>query len=613
MKLEERQEYLELLNNTLQEHLRAEIPSGEFFQVKCVVKNERLMILTQHPQGVITDREKIFAVIEEALESSSFLEESQVEIFLRAVGSKLPYAKRDLNIVKEIIPSVIDIELPGEDIPQDEPVDAAVSSSLDDYDVNAEKSWAPALTEDDYDVNTEESSVLPPTMENSESQDFDPLADAPDLSHYSTIKHRYSTRSFILCGGLLAITMFGLGAYVVTRPCVISGCQPIQVATELQQKPFRLQGNNTSPMAELTKLQTEIEQAIASLKQIPPWSSRHQEVEPLTTKLSAQEEEVNLLLKALQVSKQAVQKTQTPKQSLQELQSTQQLWRQAILPLEAINSKSPFYGWVSPTLSVYRRNLQTVNRRLRTEDKWLKKLESAKSVGIVAQKRQGKAKSLQELQKTQSTWEVVVNALNIIPPNSLAHADAQKLLVQYKPKLANARLKAAKEQMANKTYNQALNAAKQAQIYEKQNQWQASVNQWNQAVIAIQQIYRDSSYYDKAKPLLTPYNNSLKRAKTQLQVFNQLQRARTDLGKTCVNSGIAICNFTVNLQAIAVRITSEYEQVIAKSYENNSSITTTNHLQTLQQALEIISDNAGIPLAIYDAQGNQIYQHTPRR
>ena len=595
MKVEERQEYLELLTNTLQEHLRAEIPSGEFFQVKCVVKNDRLMILIQHPQGVIADTEKIFSVIEEGLESLSVLEETQVEAFLRAVGSKLPYAKRDLTIVKPIIPSVIDMEITGEDIPQDEAVNVSSSPSIHDYDINTQESWA-----------------LPPTGKNAENEDFDPLANAPDLSHYSTIRHPYPVKSLMVGGGLLAITMFGLGAYVVTRPCVISECQPIQVATELQ-KPSLLQVSNTSPIAELTKLQTEIEQAIASLKQIPPWSSRHKEVEPLTTQLSAQGEEVNLLLKAFQVAQQAVQKTQNPKNSLQELQSTQQLWRQAILPLEAINRKSPFYELAHPTLSRYRQNLQAVNRQLRTEDKWLQKLASAKSVAIAAQKRQDKAKSLQSLQKTQSTWEVVVNALKIIPPNSLAYADAQKLLLQYKPKLANARLKAAKEQMADKTYNQALSAAKQAQIYEKQNQWQASVNQWSQAVRAIKQIYQDSSYYGKAKPLLTPYNNSLERAQRQLQVYNQLQATRTVLGTTCVNSGIAICNFTINLEAIAVRITSEYEQAIANSYENNSDFTnTTNHLQILQQALEVISDNAGIPLTIYDAQGNQIYQHTPR-
>ena len=33
-----------------------------------------------------------------------------------------------------------------------------------------------------------------------------------------------------------------------------------------------------------------------------------------------------------------------------------------------------------------------------------------------------------------------------------------------------------------------------------------------------------------------------------------------------------------------------------------------NHLQTLQQALEAISDNADVPLIVYDAQGSIIYE-----
>jgi hypothetical protein len=49
------EEDLQFIAQILQEQLRAEIPSGEFFQVKCAVKNDQLMILVQHPQGVSAD------------------------------------------------------------------------------------------------------------------------------------------------------------------------------------------------------------------------------------------------------------------------------------------------------------------------------------------------------------------------------------------------------------------------------------------------------------------------------------------------------------------------------------------------------------------------------
>ncbi|BCX06450.1 MAG: hypothetical protein KatS3mg066_0309 [Fischerella sp.] len=90
------EEDLQFIAQILQEQLRAEIPSGEFFQVKCAVKNDQLLILTQHPQGVSADTDNIFAVLEEALRSLLNHHGQRVEIFLRITGVKLPYAKYSL-------------------------------------------------------------------------------------------------------------------------------------------------------------------------------------------------------------------------------------------------------------------------------------------------------------------------------------------------------------------------------------------------------------------------------------------------------------------------------------------------------------------------------------
>lgn len=594
MKVGEQQEYLELLTNSLKENLQAEIPSGEFFQVKCAVKNERLMILIQHLQGVTVDTEKTFTVAEEAINSLNSTKTIQVEVFLRVVAQKLPYAKRDMVIVEEEVPSLVEIEvLDSETKEAKETEDVSNSQSIDDYNQHNQDSWVPAFLKE----------------EDKEEEHFDPLADAPDITHYSTIKHFYPIKYLIIGGGVLAIAMFGLSAYLVTPPCVLSECKPIQIATRLQTPALPLANQNIAT-TELTKLQTDIEKAIADLKQIPPWSSRHQEVEPLVQKLSAQYEKVGLLLKAFQTAGKAAQKTRASN-NLQELQATQELWRQAILPLEPIDRKSVFYDLAHAQISSYRRELQAVKQQLRTEEKWLEKLESAKSVALVAQKRQEAAKSLKELQKAQSTWEVAVNALKIIPSNRLAYKDAQKLLLEYKAKLANASLRTTKEEMANKTYNQAIRAARQAQLYEKRNQWQGALNQWTRAVAAIKQISPGTYYYNTAQPLLPPYNNALQKAQRQLQINSTLRTTFNNLASTCVNDGVQICSFKVSLQGISVQMTAEYEQAIAISNENDA-ISTASHLQILQQALEVISDNAGIPLAIYDAQGEQFYQHKPR-
>ncbi|MFH7027083.1 MAG: hypothetical protein ACHBN1_17150 [Heteroscytonema crispum UTEX LB 1556] len=98
MKVTVQQEDLQLLAQILQACLGAEVASGELFQVKCAVKNDQLMILTQHPLSVTTDTEKLFVVLEQALQSLPPPREQRVQFFLRVDGEKLPYAKRTTDL-----------------------------------------------------------------------------------------------------------------------------------------------------------------------------------------------------------------------------------------------------------------------------------------------------------------------------------------------------------------------------------------------------------------------------------------------------------------------------------------------------------------------------------
>ena len=95
------QDDLLFLAKVLQENLRAEVPSGEFFQVKCAVNNDQLMILTQHPKGVWPNIEKTFVVLEETLLSLDSQPQQRVELFLRVAGQKLAYAKYSLTLRDE--------------------------------------------------------------------------------------------------------------------------------------------------------------------------------------------------------------------------------------------------------------------------------------------------------------------------------------------------------------------------------------------------------------------------------------------------------------------------------------------------------------------------------
>lgn len=115
------------------------------------------------------------------------------------------------------------------------------------------------------------------------------------------------------------------------------------------------------------------------------------------------------------------------------MQARQQLWRQAIAPLEMINSNSELYKLVFPKLLIYRSHLKVVKQQLLAEEKWIEKLKAAKAVAVEAAKRDATAKTLQELQKVQATWQVAVNALAVIPRSSSVYKEAQKLLGNINP------------------------------------------------------------------------------------------------------------------------------------------------------------------------------------
>lgn len=589
MRVAVQQEDLQLLSRTLQEQFLAEVPSGEFFQIKCAVNKDELMILAQHPVSVKADTQQIFAVLEEALQSLPPYRDQTVQCFLRIAGEKLPYAKRSLMMKGhgQWDHPVIEEE-EQEDVPNEAPSFSASALVFPPKD-------------------------LPPTDEVAEEEEvFDPLAGTPDLL---TSPHQRPVKP-ILLGALLLITFLGgAGAYFVTRPCVMSMCQELEAAQQLNNQ-FRQLISRARSENELATVQQQLETTSAALAVIPGWSSYHQQAQELKTNLSGQSARINQVIKALQAASVAEAKMQTPASSQGELQARQQMWRQAITPLEAISPNNDLYRLVQPKLLRYRIQLQNINQQILAQEKWLRKLADAKGVASVANRWETTAKTLEDWQKVQSTWQVVVNALIMIPPSSPASGEAQQLLLEYKPKLARARDRVTIEELAAKSYQQLLGIANQAKAYEQKQEWQAAVIYWQQALQTAKQISNNSLYYNQAQSLIGPYSASLQQAQEKLQLNNSWQQTRADLNKTCT-SEIRICTFTVDDKGIIVKITPEYEQVLqngtaqSNNQDSDSAVEVVNHWQSLQQALTIISQNANLPLFIYNAQDQVIYTQTP--
>ncbi|MEH2296442.1 hypothetical protein [Nostoc sp.] len=601
MKVAVQQEDLQLLAKTLQEQLLVEVSTSEVFEVKCAVKKDELMILTQHTSDVIVDAQLIFAVIEEVLQSLAPHKEQRVQCFLRVFGEQLPYAKCFLALKQT--GGWGDEEMGSRESRESRGAGEQGSRGAggDEEAISYSSSSSPSSSSSSL-------TYFPSIDETREEEPFDPFADAPNLS---ASKPAFQVKPILLSAALMGIVVLGGGTYLLTRPCVMSECKEIQTAEELKTKSPQLMRRAKSEK-ELVAVQEQLAAASAALNVIPSWSPRYQVSEELKASLSGRAEKINQVVKALQTASLAAQKVGY---SLEELQARQHLWRQAIAPLETISSSSELYGLVQGQLLNYRVRLHAVNQQIFTEEKWLKKLTAAKAVANAAENRETTAKSLNEWQKVQSTWLVVVNALNTIPQTSAEYQEAQKLLIDYKPKLVAARDRATKEGFAVKTYQQAVSTAKQAKVYEQQKQWQAAATYWDQALQTAKKVSQDSLYYTQAQSLIEPYSVALKQAQEKLQVVSSLQQTRSDLDKTCIN-GIRICTFTIDNTRIIVRLTPEYDQVrqnnLANPYSKNSdtAVDVTNHLQILREALAVISDNANLSLFLYDSQGQVIYTRT---
>jgi hypothetical protein len=635
MKVTLKKEDMQLIASILEEQLQMELPPDKVFQVRCAIQNDELMILIQHPVNVSLDTQKIFAVLEETLQSQSQCHEQRVQFYVRVSGEKVPYTKNsiivkpkkiqeDSRIIGEeastgsdystanhqlIFPPLNILNPPSpspttEENISDNPFNLLVDDHISDNPFNllvddniSDSSYSSdTLFGSDHSL-LEESEDSP-----GEAEKFDPFGDGKNLSK---TKHLSLSSLPILLGGVLGVAViFGGGNFFLTRACVIGECKELQIAQQFKSNTQQLIRQAKS-QKELVAVQQQIDTVISDLKVIPQWSPRYQSAQEINLSFSDQSAKITQVLKALESANIAEKKTKTPLTRLEELRARQSLWRQAIIPLESIKPGNELYGLVRGNLSKYQSNLQTLNQQLLSEESWLKKLTTAKTVAESALKREANAKSDNDWQRVQFAWQEVVNDLRSIPSNSTTHQEAKNLLTDYQPKLILARNRAKKQAAAALNFKQAVNMANQAKVYETQNKWQAAIASWEQAVQIAKQVSQDSSFYSQAQSLIQPYSTAQAQAKEKQQLDGNLAQTRADLGKSCFNK-MRFCIFNIETRGIVVRLTPEYDQAL----QSNPSVQ--SHLQALQEALGVISENSNLPVFLYNSQGQERYMKMPQ-
>ena len=594
------QQRLQQLAQQLQTLLRSQ-PHAPLMQIQCVVKQGHLMVLGQHPPAETPDPQAIFGALEQAIPTllPTFRDlglgadaPPQAKLYLRTLGQRQPYAAHIFPLPSmaetfEPLTETTDVE---QVLDRDEPT--IHGSGLNEHELGHK---------DDahYTASLEtDASDLAPL-----SPDVTPIAQPPQTE-------RSSLLPWLVAGIGVSIIGFASGLWFMSRPCMAGACEPLQAAQTLNQQSLQTLQTAKTPQ-DLQRAQQQLADSKRQLQGIPKWSRYYDEAQALQQAAQSQVQTLELALGAENKANTATQKSQALPQSTADLRATQELWREAIAQLQTIPQSNPLYTYAQARSTAYAANLAAIGKLSIAEQQAQKKLGAAQETAKIAAARQGIAQTSENWQLAQVTWQVAINTLRQISSTTTSYAEAQRLLLDYQPKLAAVRNRATQEQLAQKAFNQAIGLAQRAEAAQTRNQWSQAVANWKDALTNIKQVPNNTAYAELAQPLVTSYSTAAQQAEAQLQVAAARQRTRDDLNRICAGSP-RMCTYAIDNDVIRVQFTSAYERklrtafIIGQSGDRGTLGGAVNHIETLQTALQTITDNAGLPLEVYSADGSEL-------
>jgi hypothetical protein len=640
------------LQNSLHAHLGRIIP----FRVQCLYKDDTLWVLAQHPADVAIDIPDIFKVLERALQAEEPKIPLTVKLYLRAEGNQRPYSHQSFAVyplVKKTVPGEAAPEMTGmsEDrialerdayTPHSDARRSSTTSDPDrpqpDRDIQAEQPLQPEYPDQNSSDSTP--STIPeimsslndfpqshPTEDRLVAIDADVFAADIENSFGSTrdddypvsnlpTKNKHKLLLPILGGlGLLAI---GSGAgYMGTRPCVFSTCTELNTATQLTQSSLAVVNTPGVTGQQVLTAQKQLHQSIDNLQSIPVWSGSYGNAQKTLQATTAHAADLDTAVIAMNRAYKAAIIVKNPPIPLAKWQESKQMWTDSIANLGTIPTSSQIYPLARQKLTDYQGRLGDIERRISIETTADQKLKSAVDGIKAATQSQLTAASLVQWRAVKTQWTQASDQLNSIPPSTNAYGQAQELLRSYQAKITTAQEKVLEEDKAAQNYQLAVKLAESAKLSQKSNKLAEAVSEWNQSVVAIQSVPQNSVMYAQAKPLVFEYTKNFQQAETKLKTTQKISLANKDLQRTCAGSP-QICTYTINNKSIVVRLMSLYTQTLSQTAmaastqgDNNAKSGIINHVNTLGNALQTISENAKLPLEIYGADGKQIQNYRP--
>ena len=624
-----RQSNAQILEVKLQQHLQAAGLKNLPLYISCDFRDESLTVVGEHPRSLVLKAKPTFAVLEAAILEIEPEAIQQIGLCLKITGQKQPYAFHSFTMHHPVLsrPKTVPLFKKTENIPaaetgivltenavQTPDVEEKIGLGTDIKDAGGEE-YFPDLSEisSNADPIAFKVAAIPKDIADNP---FNPL----DMEAVTVAqKPKHSPLAVLAAAGIVTIAALVLagGYYLLSRPCVIGECTALANAKQLSENSTKTL--KTSKVANSPEeAQRQLKQAIALLEPIPSWSTHRGEAQSALEKYRSQNQHLNSAIVAARLAQSAGQKTQNPPFSAEDGQEAQALWQSAIAELGEIPTDSPVYLFAQRKTKEFRKNLVTGNRQLSTEKQAEKTLLAARNTAQIAEAREAVAQTAETWAQVQAGWEESLAILSEIPTGTTSYQEAKLLVPKYETKLSEAIERKKVEGISENAYTQAVTLAAEARIFEGKNAWFKASEYWRRALSYAEQVPAATSYSQKTQPLIASYKTSLQEAEVRLQEERKVQKARTDLDRTCKGNP-KICDYTVSKDLIAVQMTPNYVQKLQQTFiqaENNNAIKTRQaiekHVQTLQKALEAIAENAKIPLQVYDAEGKRIGSHEPK-
>jgi len=624
-----RQSKAQILEVKLQKHLQAAGLKKLPLYISCDFRDDSLTVVGEHPRSVVIKAKPTFTVLEAAILEIEPESIEQIGLCLKITGQKQPYAFHSFTMHNPVLsrPRTVEVRKKAEEIPAAETGIVLATNAADTADAVEEMPLETDIKEGG------DNEYFPDLSESSNNSDpiafkvttipgdfaenpFNPL-DMEAVTVSQTPK--YSPWAVLAATGIVSLAAIILagGYYLLSRPCVIGECPALTNAKQLSDNSIRTL--KTSKVANSPEeAQKQVKGAIALLEPIPAWSIHRGEAQTALEKYRQQSQNVNSAIDGARLAQSAARKTENPPVSAANWQEAQALWQSAIAQLGEIPRDSPVYPYAQKKFKEYRKNLATGNKQLGTEKQAEETLIEAKNKAQIAEAREAVAQTAESWIQVQIGWEQALEILSEIPSNTKSYQQGKLLVPRYETKLSQARERKNIEGISENAYTQAVTLAAEARIFEGKNGWFKASENWRRALSYAEQVPAATSYSQKAKPLIESYKTSLQQAEVKLQEERNLQKARTDLDKTCKGKP-KICDYTVSNGLIAVQMNPDYVEKLQQTFiqaNNNNSVKTRQavekHVETLQKALEAIGDNAKIPMQVYDGDGKRIASHEPK-